>query len=120
MSNIDTNMVVTAADKAATALHAARQVASVAKPAFCIALAELGILTDEECVSSAKGEWPDGFTGFLEYLTPAEARNAQTLWAGSTDILRMDGTILALAWWFDISDDDLDLIFRVGPSGVVA
>jgi hypothetical protein len=113
MSNIDFSMMVTAEAAPAIALHSAREAASVGKASFCIALAEIGILTDAECVSSAKGEWPHDFTDFLEYLTPAEARNAQTLWAGSTDILRMDGTILALAWWFDISDADLDRIFMV-------
>lgn len=74
------------------------------------------IITDEDCVAAAKGEWPDGFKGFLDYLSPAEARNARTLWAATGDVTRMDGTILALAWWFNISDEKLDTLFAINQS----
>jgi hypothetical protein len=105
--------IITAAQGNAERANQARLGVSVSKATFCIGLAELGRLSTEDCIAAAKGEWPDNFKDFLAYLTPPQARNAQTLWAASADIMRMDSTILALAWWFDISDAELDIIFQI-------
>lgn len=113
MSNIDQSMLTTASALADKLKHEARLSTVIPKSSFCIALADLDIITDDECVSSAKGEWPDGFKGFLAYLSAPQARNARTLWAAASEIHRMDGTILALAWWFDITDETLDQMFGI-------
>lgn len=128
MNNIDFSRLTTAEERSAADILNRRLSAVIPKYQFCIGLAEIGIITDEECVAGAKGEWPEGaakenakegedvrgFSDFLDYLSPAEARNARTLWAATGDVMRMDGTILALAWWFDISDSALDAIFGIG------
>lgn len=108
--------IKTAAQIEVAALHAARLAATITKSTFCIGLADMEIITDEGCVAAAKGEWPEGFKDFLDYLSPAEARNARTLWAATGGVMRMDGTILALAWWFNISDEKLDTLFEVNAS----
>lgn len=115
MSNIDTSAVITAAQMQAAHVQAARSSAVVSKAAFCIGLAELGHLSASDCIAAAKGEWPENFKDFLAYLTPAQARNAQTLWAASAEIMYADSTIQALAWWFSISEQQLDTIFMVEP-----
>ena len=130
MSNIDRTKLVTRKQQEASSLDAARLAATITKSDFCIGLADMGIITDEECVAAAKGEWPEGaekvnakpeeivsgFADFLDYLPPDKARNARTLWAATGDVMRMDGTILALAWWFNISDGKLDALFGVKPA----
>ena len=65
--------ITTAAQIEAAALHQKRIGAVITKSAFCIALAELGIITNDECVECAQGHWPEGFKGFLEYLSEAGA-----------------------------------------------
>lgn len=111
--------IIKKADLMAARLAAARSEASLERADFCIALADLGLLSAEECVRAAQGHWPDGFQEFLMYLTEDQARNMRTSWAGAVDVRRMDAAILSLAWWFKISDEVLDAMFgvKVWPRG---
>lgn len=90
-----------------------RRDAKISRAELCIALANLKLLTDDDCVAAAKGDWPAPFTEFLKYLTPSHARNTRALWAAAPDIYRNDSTILALAWWFQIDDATADKIFGI-------
>jgi hypothetical protein len=111
VSNIDFSQKVSAAETLASKLSVKREGATLSKSDFCIHLADLGIIPDADCVSAAKGDWPSDFTGFLDFLPAAEARNAQALWASVIVIHRTSSMVIQLAWWFDITDETLDEIF---------
>jgi hypothetical protein len=90
-----------------------RKTFSVSRAYFCNALADFEILTDEESISSALGNWPESFKGFLDYLNPRQKRDAQITWAAAATVERMHEFVLLLAWWKNISEEDLDKIFGI-------
>lgn len=111
------SMVVTAKMRAAEATAQSRFAAKITKAQLCIALADRGLISDADCLSAAKGEWPTAFADLLDYLPPALSRDWQALWAGASEVYRTDQTILALAGWFEIPEEVVDEIFSVaGPA----
>ena len=102
---------------AAARLAAARDAASLPKSEFCMGLVSLGILTADDAVSAARGNWPDAMAGFLDHLTPEEAAQAQIEWATRVTIHRTNVFVLILASWAGIPDSRVDALFGVDARG---
>lgn len=100
-------------DTAEQALAAARDQASLPKAEFCLGLVGLGILTIEDAVSAARGNWPTAMAGFLDFLTPEQAAEVQIEWAARMTIWRTNVFILILASWTGLSDETVDALFKV-------
>lgn len=91
----------------------ARQTASLTKREFCLALYRAGILQQEDAIAAAKGEWPEAMAGFLSYMTPDQATDAQIEWGGATVIERTNPIVLTLASWLSLPDEQVDKIFGI-------
>jgi len=90
-----------------------RQRANLPKAEFCLGLVGLGILSTDDAVSAAKGNWPDAMSGFLEYLKPEQAADVQIEWAARVSIDRMNVFVLTLASWANIPDETVDTLFGI-------
>lgn len=94
------------------ALAEARAVA-IPRAAFCNAIADLGVVSDAEAIAGARGEWPASLGSFLDYLTPAQARDVQIDWAACVTVQRMHPFVLTLGSWLGLSDAELDALFGI-------
>lgn len=94
------------------ALAEARAVA-IPRAAFCNAIADLGVVSDAEAIAGARGEWPASLGSFLDYLTPAQARDVQIDWAACVTVQRMHPFVLTLGSWLGLSEADLDALFGI-------
>lgn len=81
---------------------------------FLNKLAAEGVLTDADAIQGAKGDWPTAMATFLDYLTPAQARDAQIEWATADTIRRMHPFVLSLGSWLEMTDEQVDSLFGVG------
>lgn len=108
--NIDLSKIITATDKAAAAVASARSVA-MSRAEFCNAIAHIGIVSDAEAIAGARGEWPASLGSFLDYLTPAQARDVQIDWAACVTVQRLHPFVLTLGSWLGLLDADLDALF---------
>ena len=89
---------------------------SMDKAAFLNEVAERGILSDNDAVSGAKGEWPLAMSGFLALLTPKQKRDIQIVWAATDSVNRNDPFLMVFASWLLPSDETeatLDAIFGI-------
>jgi hypothetical protein len=111
--NVDLSQLITAEARAASALTSARVSASVTRRAFCLGLARLEILSPEAALASAKGGWPAEMDGFLSFLDPDQALEAQIEWAAVATVDRMHPMVLSLASWLTLSDTQVDALFGI-------
>ena len=58
-------------------------------------------------------EWPASLDSFLDYLTPAQARDVQIDWAACATVQRLHPFVLTLGSWLGLSDADLDALFGI-------
>jgi len=98
---------------AAQRLARQRQTAFVTKREFCLALAPAGILTAEDTLLAAKGEWPTALADFLPLLDDAQKLDAQVEWATLTIVERMHPLVLTLASWMSLPDEAVDALFGI-------
>lgn len=113
MSNIDTSKVITLAQAVAAEKRGNREGANLTRREFCIVLFEQGVLTAEDALSAAKGEWPTATDSFLSFLTPEQSSTIQIEWAATSVIERLNPFVLTLGSWLGLSDIELDTLFGV-------
>lgn len=92
-----------------------RATASLSKPDFVNAAADLGMLTDDEAIAAAKGDWPATFDSAISGLSTTDQRKAKVLWAGLTDVQRnADLIALIIASPIPITGTQVDTLFGYG------
>lgn len=92
-----------------------RKTASLSRPDFVNAAADLGMLTDAEAIAAAKGDWPASFDAAMSSLSAKEQRTAKVLWAGVTDVHRNADLIgLIIASSIPITATQVDTLFGYG------
>ncbi len=74
-----------------------RSKASLSRSDFCLATIRVGVLTKEDAVFAARGEWPTAFDAFIASLNPDEATAAKIQWAAATSIRYNDPLLQSLA-----------------------
>lgn len=112
MSNIDFTQLITAEERAATALTEWRNSAALTRAQFCIGAKRLGLLPEQDAVAAAKGEWPQSFADALAALpVEIDATEAQITWAATATVARMDPILLAVAASKGIAYTQLDAMF---------
>jgi hypothetical protein len=88
-----------------------RSNASMTRADFLNAAANLGIVSDEDAISAALGNWPASFNAVLP-SDPKEQRAAKVLWASTTDVSRKSDLLAAIvASAIPITDEQLDAMF---------
>ena len=97
----------------AKTLEDIRASTSLDRAAFCNGLADAGVISDNEAIAAARGEWPASFAGFLDYLTAAQRRDAQITWASCVTVQRNHEFVVSLAWWTNMEDTQLDALFGI-------
>lgn len=107
---------LTAPPTPAQALAAARDAAFLPKADFCVGLVALGILTADDAVFAARGNWPQAMAGFLDFLTSAQAAEVQIEWATRVTVRRTNAFVLILASWAGIPDAQVDALFGIAPA----
>lgn len=107
--------IKTVADLAAEALASARSGSTLTRRQFCLALVTHGILSNDDAVLAAKGEWPTALDSFLEYapLTEAQITEARIEWAAAGIIERMNPLVLTLGSWLGLTDAQIDAMFVI-------
>lgn len=65
-----------------------REFASLDRRAFCIWLLRAGVLTADESVAAARGDWPQAFSDALAGLSENVQAEAQIEWATAVNIRR--------------------------------
>lgn len=82
---------------------------------FCDGLAELGLLTDEQAINAAKGDWPEleALTSFLQFLTPAQIRRVRIEWATCVTIEREHWAVLMMVIAEVVTEAQADLLCGV-------
>lgn len=92
-----------------------RSTASLPRADFLNAAADQGLITDNEAITAALGNWPTSFNASLP-IDPSEQRAVKVLWASTTDISRKSDLLAAIvASAIPVTDELLDLMF--GYSG---
>ena len=88
-----------------------RSTASMTRADFLNAAADLGIVSDDDAVLAALGNWPSSFDAVLP-SDPTEQRAAKVLWASTTDVSR-DADLLSaiVASAIPVTDEQLDAMF---------
>jgi hypothetical protein len=88
-----------------------RATASMDRASFVNAAADFGLLTDDEAIAAAKGDWPSSFDVALPE-DAAEARRAKVLWASAPTIRRNADLIAAIiASPIPITTEQVDALF---------
>jgi hypothetical protein len=88
-----------------------RSTASMTRAEFLNAAANLGIVSDEDAISAALGNWPSSFNAILP-SDPTEQREAKVLWASTTDISRKSELLASIvASPLPVTHEMLDLMF---------
>jgi hypothetical protein len=88
-----------------------RLTASMSRADFLNAAANLSIVSDEDAISAALGNWPASFNAILP-SDPTEQRAAKVLWASTTDISRKSDLLAAIvASPLPVTDEILDAMF---------
>jgi hypothetical protein len=113
------------ADAAEPSIEQIRAGTSIDRAAFCNGLADAGVITDEEAISAARGDWPASFAGFLTatigdgagheipMFTAAQQRAIQITWAACVTVQRNHEFVLSLAWWTSMADVQVDALFGI-------
>lgn len=97
----------------ADVLAARRASARLWRGDFCNGLADLSILTDDDAIAAARGEWPASMEYFLGYLTAAQARAARIEWASCANVERMHWLILSMISVGVVTEAQADQLFGI-------
>ncbi|WIY25110.1 hypothetical protein [Parasedimentitalea psychrophila] len=90
-----------------------RAAASVTRMEFCIALAATDLLTHDEAIAAARGDWPAPMAEFLTFLDSTQSLDAQVEWASAATIHRMHPFVLSLGSWLVLTDTAVDALFGI-------
>lgn len=88
-----------------------RNSVSISRRDFCIKAYEAGLLSEEDAVTAAKGDWPSAFTSALSGLTSSEIVAAKIEWASATLVRRNAPLLETVRASQDISENVVDAIF---------
>ncbi len=97
-------------------LEERRQTASMPKGDFLNDVADRGIISDNDAVAAAKGEWPASMATFLSLLDPRQKRDIQITWADAINVNRTDPFLMIFASWYlpsSETESTLDAIFAI-------
>jgi len=83
----------------------------VTRREFCLRLANLKVLNEDDALAAAKGEWPAALDSFLPLLDAGQALDAQIEWAAATIVERNNPLVLTLGSWLSLRDETLLAIF---------
>ena len=86
-----------------------RNTARLSRAEFCIALKRAGVLSVQEAMAAAKGDWPASFAAALAGV--ADADEAEILWAGVSTVERMHPLLVVLQAAAGLTDEQLDTLF---------
>ncbi len=103
------------AAEATARLHTARDRASMTRLQFALTAAMAGIIPPEDAPAAARGDIPPSMTAAFAALPPADRLVAETVWAGATVIDRLNPVLLMFAEAMEITDAQMDAMFRVAP-----
>jgi len=82
---------------------------SVTRTAFVLAAKRAGILTAEDAIIAAKGDWPDSFTPILDALPDnIDPLEAQIIWAATDRVYRLDPVLIAIGEHLSLTPESLD------------
>ena len=90
-----------------------RLTASVTRMEFCLALAATDLLTHDEAIAAARGDWPAPMVEFLTFLDSEQSLDAQVEWASATTIHRMHPFVLSLGSWLVLTDTAVAALFGI-------
>ena len=95
-----------------------REVSSITRRSFCLALAHADILPSAEAIEAAKGNWPATFDAALAGLSDAEKFAAQIEWATAQNVQRTHPLIAMLAGpdAANLTDAQVDTLFGIGEA----
>lgn len=94
-----------------------RATAAIDRALFCNRLAEQGVLTDDEAISAAKGDWPAAMLSFLGFLTTAQQRDAQITWASCATVERNHWLVLSMISLGIVTEAVADSVFGITTAG---
>lgn len=90
-----------------------RETASLSKKQFCINAHKAGLLTEDEAILAAKGDWPESFTTALYGLTSSQVVEAKIEWA-SISVVRRNAPLLEIVRASqNISESLVDTVFGI-------
>ena len=88
-----------------------RASAKTTRAAFCIAIARAGIVTAQDAIAAAKGDWPTAFDAALAGLPTQAQTEARITWAAVTEIDRTHPLIGVVQAFLRLTDDQTDALF---------
>lgn len=88
-----------------------RETASLDRRGFCIWLLRTGVLTADESVAAARGDWPQAFSDALAGLPDNVQAEAQIEWATAANIRRNHDLLETLRQKAGIPHEVLDEAF---------
>jgi len=97
-----------------------RDTAFLSRRDFCTACFRAGLLSAEDAVVAAKGDWPASFSAALDGLPTSALVEAQIEWATVTEIRRNAPLLEVVRATRNVTDEDLDEVFgwsRTAPLG---
>lgn len=93
--------------------NAVRVKTSISRIEFVLYCKEANILTEDEGITAAKGEFPPAFAAIVATLPEEEQFEAAVRWAGATQIDRTMPLILSMATAIGVDEWLLDWIFDI-------
>lgn len=111
-NGFDAELGVTQPDQP-TELELWRENAYLSKRQFCINAHKAGLLTEDEAILAAKGDWPESFTTALSGLTSSQVVEAKIEWA-SISVVRRNAPLLEIVRTSqNISESLVDTVFGI-------
>lgn len=86
---------------------------SLTRAEFCNVLKTAGVLSFEDALAAAKGDWPSQFASALSALPPELHEQIQITWAAVQTIDRLNPMILAVQAALGWSDAQADALFGI-------
>jgi len=88
-----------------------RTTATISRLDFCIALKRAGVLSAQDAIAAAKGDWPPAFTDALSGLSQDVREEVQIEWAAVQEIQRNHPMITLLGVVAGMTDAQVDALF---------
>jgi len=85
--------------------------AALSRRNFCLACFRAGLLSADDAVIAAKGEWPASFDKALTGMTADRAAEAKIEWAAVTEIRRDAPLLKAVQVATSVTDGQIDALF---------
>lgn len=91
-----------------------RDSATLTRRQFCLACLQAGLLTPDDAITAAKGDWPTRFDMALAGLTELEIAAAKVEWASVSAVRRNAPLLAVVKTTAGVSDSQLDTLFGWG------